>query len=138
MGGIGCTRIGKYKRVYLTTCVVFSFLHIQIMGSPWLPTIILNKEISASCWSLYVCALNKNNKDNNNKIILLEVGLNPKLKLGFENKKKRNDIKNKNYIYIYLKISPKLVLMISQYNLRINWAQDLNLNSIFANKKETK
>jgi hypothetical protein len=32
---------------------------------------------------LYVCALNKNNKDNNNKIIILKVGLNPKLKLGF-------------------------------------------------------
>jgi hypothetical protein len=32
---------------------------------------------------LYVCALNKNNKYNNNKIIILTVGLNPKLKLGF-------------------------------------------------------
>jgi hypothetical protein len=32
---------------------------------------------------LYVCALNKNNKDNNNnKIIIPKVGLNPKLKLG--------------------------------------------------------
>jgi hypothetical protein len=29
-----------------------------------------------------------------------------------------------------------LVLLISQYNLRINWAQDLNLNSRFENKKE--
>jgi hypothetical protein len=29
-------------------------------------------------WSLCVCALNKNNKNNNNKIIILEVGLNPK------------------------------------------------------------
>jgi hypothetical protein len=33
--------------------------------------------------ALYVCALNKNNKDNNNKIIILKVGLNPKLELGF-------------------------------------------------------
>jgi hypothetical protein len=33
---------------------------------------------------LYVCALNKNNKDNNNKKITIpKVGLNPKLKLGF-------------------------------------------------------
>ena len=38
---------------------------------------------------LYVCALNKNNKDNNNEIINLNVGLNPKWKLGFENKEKR-------------------------------------------------
>jgi hypothetical protein len=37
---------------------------------------------------LYVCALNKNNK-----IIILKVGLNPKVKLGFENKKKRRDMK---------------------------------------------
>jgi hypothetical protein len=42
---------------------------------------------------LYVCALNKNNKDNNNKIIIPEVGLNPKWKLGFGNKKKRRDVK---------------------------------------------
>ena len=40
---------------------------------------------------LYFCALNKNNK---NKIIILKVGLNPKLKFRvFENEKKRNDIK---------------------------------------------
>jgi hypothetical protein len=42
---------------------------------------------------LYVCALNKNNKDNNNEIINLNVELNPKWKLGFENKEKRRDIK---------------------------------------------
>ena len=31
---------------------------------------------------LYVCALNKNNKDNHNKIIKkLEIGLNPKWKI---------------------------------------------------------
>jgi hypothetical protein len=48
---------------------------------------------NASCWSLYVCALNKNNKDNNNEIINLNVGLNPKWKLGFENKEKRRDMK---------------------------------------------
>ena len=32
---------------------------------------------------LYVCALNKNNKDNDNEIINLNVELNPKWKLGF-------------------------------------------------------
>jgi hypothetical protein len=42
---------------------------------------------------LYVCALNKNNKDNNNEIINLNVELNPKWKLGFENKEKRRDMK---------------------------------------------
>jgi hypothetical protein len=36
------------------------------MGSPWLPTIILNKEISASCWSLFVCASDNNNNSNKN------------------------------------------------------------------------
>jgi hypothetical protein len=41
---------------------------------------------------LYVCALNKNNKDNN-KIIILKVELNLKLKLGFENKKEKKKIK---------------------------------------------
>jgi hypothetical protein len=42
---------------------------------------------------LYVCALNKNNKDNNNEIINLNVELNPKWKLGFENKKRYENIK---------------------------------------------
>jgi hypothetical protein len=42
---------------------------------------------------LYVCALNKNNKYNNNEIIILMVGLNPRWKLGFENKEKRRDMK---------------------------------------------
>ena len=38
----------------------------------------------ASCWSLYVCALNKNNTDtNNNKLVIPKVGSNPTLKLGF-------------------------------------------------------
>ena len=42
---------------------------------------------------LYVCALNKSNRDNSNELIILMVGLNPKRKLGFENKEKRNSIK---------------------------------------------
>jgi hypothetical protein len=31
----------------------------------------------AYCWSLHVCALNKNNKDNNNKIIMTRGWIKP-------------------------------------------------------------
>jgi hypothetical protein len=51
----------------------------------------------ASCWSLFVCAFN--NIIINKNIIILKFGLNPKLKLGFENgngkrkKRKREEYK---------------------------------------------
>jgi hypothetical protein len=49
---------------------------------------------------------------------------------------RKNDINI--YIYIYLKISPKLLLMITQYKLRKNWTQDLNLDSRFESRKKEK
>jgi hypothetical protein len=46
---------------------------------------------------LFVCALSNDHKYNNKNNNSLRGGLNPKLKLGFENKKKERKEKEKGY-----------------------------------------
>jgi hypothetical protein len=65
---------------------------------------------------LIVCAFTHEDNDNR-KILKLKRALNLIWKLGFGEKKKGYENINNIFIFIFL----KLVLLISQYNLRIIW-----------------